>query len=122
MTDEYKNINDDENLEMTKVMDMCSILGLEEKMPSLILVGEISSGKSTLLEEMIGFIKMTYSAKERATNCPVRYFLQRKNESEQVTYFQNVKIENNNLIPKIKEHMEMLQNLDWKNNEFELEK
>lgn len=75
--------------------------------PVLVLVAMQSSGKSSLVEMIVGY-PITYTANKAATRCPVRYIIRRSTSSTPTAKFNGQAVQIHEVLDMVKGHMQML--------------
>lgn len=99
---------------MASLYEIASRLNLKTTIPRVIILGQKSAGKSTIIEMILGNDKFCYSDSMRATCCPVIYNVQRISsevDKLEITLVINevrtiLNLKDLNL--KIKDHMEKI--------------
>eukprot|EP00599_Poterioochromonas_sp_BG-1_P004668 CAMPEP_0173135074 /NCGR_PEP_ID=MMETSP1105-20130129/1673_1 /TAXON_ID=2985 /ORGANISM="Ochromonas sp., Strain BG-1" /LENGTH=713 /DNA_ID=CAMNT_0014046999 /DNA_START=62 /DNA_END=2200 /DNA_ORIENTATION=+ len=79
--------------------------------PVLVLVAMQSSGKSSLVEMIVGY-PITYTANKAATRCPVRYIIRRSTGSTPTAKFNGQSVQIHEVLDMVKDHMKMLSEKD----------
>mmetsp|Transcript_56072 Transcript_56072/g.122045 ORF Transcript_56072/g.122045 Transcript_56072/m.122045 type:complete len:117 (+) Transcript_56072:96-446(+) len=83
--DSWKNIKrveNDQHLEMTILYELAWHMGFNSQIPRVIFVGQQSAGKSSMVEMILNFKKVSHSSDDRATLCPVIYSVKRQATSK----------------------------------------